>query len=307
MDQTSIIASKHLGKTSDGTLSKPYSTPTNIDPSLLVAIPRSLNRTAYRIDNPLPFCGYDYWNAYEFSCLGNNGLPHTGVIRWAVNASSSHLLESKSVKLYLNSFNMVPMGQTKQEITTNVIDRIKNDFSAQPGLNNMLDVAIHWSEHNNTSSAFKDEFVTVETLDAIEKTRFEHHKENPSLLDVISQVSLSPTRYHSSCLRSNCRVTNQPDWGDVYVSINGKHTITPESFCQYIVSMRDENHFHEEICECIYMRLKTILNPDELYVACFYTRRGGIDINPIRASHRHLIKQHKIADVTVQTKRTHRQ
>ena len=91
-------------------------------------------------------------------------------------------------------------------------------------------------------------------------------------------------RWRSHSLRSNCRVTNQPDWGDVYVHIKGNYSVTPESLLQYIVSMRKENHFHEEICECIYKRLWDLLQPQELFVACLYTRRGGIDINPVRAS-----------------------
>jgi 7-cyano-7-deazaguanine reductase len=122
-----------------------------------------------------------------------------------------------------------------------------------------------------------------ETID-VTKTDFNAYNEDPSLLEVVSAHALSDTRYHTSALRSNCRVTNQPDWGDVFVYIRGEKTITPQSFLQYIVSMRKENHFHEEICECIYKRLYDILQPDELFVACLYTRRGGIDINPIRAS-----------------------
>jgi len=95
--------------------------------------------------------------------------------------------------------------------------------------------------------------------------------------------------WRSAVLRSNCRVTNQPDWGDVYIAIKGEKTVTPESLLQYIVSMRKENHFHEEICECIYKRLYDLVNPDELFVACLYTRRGGIDINPLRASSREVM------------------
>jgi 7-cyano-7-deazaguanine reductase len=85
-------------------------------------------------------------------------------------------------------------------------------------------------------------------------------------------------------LRSNCRVTNQPDWGDIYIYMAGDTTPTHASILQYIVSLRGENHFHEEICECVYKRLIDKFNPKHIAVGCFYTRRGGIDINPVRAS-----------------------
>jgi 7-cyano-7-deazaguanine reductase len=103
-------------------------------------------------------------------------------------------------------------------------------------------------------------------------------------------------------------VTNQPDWGDVYIHIKGEKAVTPESLLQYIVSMRKENHFHEEIAECIYKRLFDLLQPEELFVACLYTRRGGIDINPVRASNnRVLYKYGNIADVTNFCTKTARQ
>ena len=117
----------------------------------------------------------------------------------------------------------------------------------------------------------------------INKMTFDHFNESPDILEVVPSIGRYE-RWRSHSLRSNCRVTNQPDWGDVYVHIKGDKAVTPESLLQYIVSMRKENHFHEEICECIYKRLWDLLQPEELFVACLYTRRGGIDINPVRAS-----------------------
>jgi len=90
-------------------------------------------------------------------------------------------------------------------------------------------------------------------------------------------------------LRSNCRVTNQPDAGDVYIYIKTNHIINPHNLLKYIISFRGENHFHEEICEAIYMRLNSTFLPEELMVACYYVRRGSLDINPVRASHEKLI------------------
>ena len=111
---------------------------------------------------------------------------------------------------------------------------------------------------------------------------------------------------HTDLLRSNCRVTNQPDWGDIYVYMKGKQVITPESFAKYIVSHRKVSHFHEEICEMVYKHLWDKCNPDELMVTCLYTRRGGIDINPVRASHEHLLEQEFI-DVQYINEKTLRQ
>ncbi len=110
------IASVHLGKAGDGSVVKPYVTPTTVTPSLLVPIPRSLNRTQYDLsDSNLPFIGYDVWNAYEFSTLLDNGYPLSGVLRIAYPASSANIVESKSLKLYLNSFNMFKAGKTASE------------------------------------------------------------------------------------------------------------------------------------------------------------------------------------------------
>ena len=104
--------------------------------------------------------------------------------------------------------------------------------------------------------------------------------------------------YHSALLKSNCRVTSQPDWGDVYIHMVGKKTVDPISLLQYIVSFRDECHFHEEICETIYKRLWDLVKPDDLVVRCLYARRGGIDINPERASDEGLL-HHNLSDQTV--------
>jgi 7-cyano-7-deazaguanine reductase len=93
----------------------------------------------------------------------------------------------------------------------------------------------------------------------------------------------------SNLLRSNCRVTNQPDWGDVFIKIKGENLPTADSLAKYIVSHRTVSHFHEEICEMVYKHLTDAYQPEELMVACLYTRRGGLDINPIRASHSMLI------------------
>jgi 7-cyano-7-deazaguanine reductase len=142
-----------------------------------------------------------------------------------------------------------------------------------------------------TVRPFNGDFVSLETYSNISQMTFEQFNETPETLEVVPSIGRYE-RWRSHSLRSNCRVTNQPDWGDVYIHIKGKNSVTPESLLQYIVSMRKENHFHEEIAECIYKRLYDLLQPEELLVGCLYTRRGGIDINPVRASSSKLLYQY---------------
>lgn len=284
MSKIEDIASVHLGKAGDGSVVKPYVTPDEVDPSLLVGVPRVLNRTAYEIDEDnLPFEGSDTWNCYEFSTLANNGFPVSGLLRIVYPSESPNIVESKSLKLYLNSFNMMKNGEMIDEIIMNIESRIYDDLSKCLE-NESIDVCLMF-EDGITRKPIEGDFVQVETYVDPATITFDQFNESPDTLQVIDSDGY-PKLWRSSVLRSNCRVTNQPDWGDVYIAIKGDKTVTPESLLQYIVSMRKENHFHEEICECIYKRLQDLINPDELFVACLYTRRGGIDINPLRASSR---------------------
>ncbi len=282
MTKIEDIASVHLGKAGDGSVVKPYVTPDEVDPSLLVGVPRVLNRTAYEInEEDLPFDGFDTWNCYEFSTLSNNGFPVSGLLRIVYASDSPNIVESKSLKLYLNSFNMMKNGDTTDEILINIEQRIYDDLSKCLGTES-VDVCLMF-EDGITRKPIEGDFVLVEKFVDPAAITFDQFNESPDTLQVVDSDGY-PKLWRSSVLRSNCRVTNQPDWGDVYIAIKGDKTVTPESLLQYIVSMRKENHFHEEICECIYKRLQDLINPDELFVACLYTRRGGIDINPLRAS-----------------------
>jgi len=293
MNEIEVIASKHLGKAGDGSVVKPYVTPDTVDASLLVGVPRILNRTAYEIDeDDLPFKGADTWNCYEFSTLTNNGFPVTGLMRIVYNSNSKCIVESKSLKLYLNSFNMMRNGDTVEEVIENVEYQVYNDLTPllfdTPAdhsfsyLSNGVQVALVF-EDSNVTKPITGDFWSIENYIDPTRVSFDHFNESPDILEVIDSSDSITNRWRSAVLRSNCRVTNQPDWGDVYIAIRGKKTVTPTSLLQYIVSMRKENHFHEEICECIYKRLYDLLAPEELFVTCLYTRRGGIDINPVRA------------------------
>lgn len=306
--------SKHLGQSSE------YKS--SYDPSLLVREPRSANREHLDIhEENLPFVGNDTWNAYEVSALTNKGLPVAGVAKIVYPCNSEFIVESKSIKLYLNSFNMTKLGKDPIAVVNEMELRIKKDLHELLGSAPDVKVAfnteviactwpakIEW-EHEVPGSVVdtsKMEYVTLEDEYNIGDVTFDVYEETPDLLEIVESEN-DEVRFHSALLKSNCRVTSQPDWGDVYIYIKKEgQTIDPISLIKYIVSFRDECHFHEEICETIYKRIWDTLQPDELAVRCLYARRGGIDINPERASHEHLLHP-TLSDVSVPHVKTPKQ
>lgn len=296
------IAGKHLGQVGGAGYSDTY------DPSLLVEIPRYLNREAYGIDdNNLPFVGGDVWNAYEVSAITTKGLPVVGMLKIWYPADSKLHVESKSIKLYLNSFNMTQLGETAQECIDLLEKRVSADLSTL--LQTNVEVEMFTSEHTPTYS-FKGyaDLGAMVNLDEVEFTSYHSDASQLSSDEVDEDFKMGEIKVQSNLLRSNCRVTNQPDWGDVFIHIKPKKGSAPnlESLAKYIVSHRQVSHFHEEICEMVYMHLKEAYNPEELMVACLYTRRGGLDINPIRASHKKLIPGF-FTDITCRMAKTLRQ
>ena len=270
---------KHLGQKSQ------YESRYN--PNLLVAEPRITNRKTVGLSNDdLPFVGYDIWNAYEVSALMNNGVPVTAVAKVVYSADSEFIVESKSIKLYFNSFNMEPLGNSVIEVIDELEKRAGQDLS------DLLktDVRVHLfltqnAPYGQDSFPYFSDYKTLEDIVDVQGLTITDYSENPKLLQ-IEKTLKSPKKvaYHSALLKSNCKVTSQPDWGDVYIYIKSENVVSTESLLKYIISFRDECHFHEEICETMYKRLWDTLKPKELMVTCLYVRRGGIDINPTRAS-----------------------
>ncbi len=267
---TDEIASKFLGKKVEGS--------TNYDPSLLIAVPRFENRKQYNIDeNNLPFHGFDVWHAYEFSCMTENGLPVTRLLKLKYPCQSPFIIESKSLKLYLNSFNMTRYGKTTAEcleICKNIIEqdlskKLKTDVTANFINNDAKRVEIFQNFENIMN--FVDE----------NEIKIEVFKENPKVLETEPSGGSYYLTFDS--LRSNCRVTHQPDFGDVFIYYKSQKHIKEDSLVKYLSSFRSEYHFHEECCEMIFKRLHDLLDDgDELFVCALYTRRGGIDICPVR-------------------------
>jgi 7-cyano-7-deazaguanine reductase len=276
------IASKHLGKVGGAGYSDQY------NPELLVKVPRHLNREGYGLTSD-SFVGVDTWNAYEVSAITTKGQPVAGMLKIVCPADSEYHVESKSIKLYLNSFNMTQIGDNAADCISGIEARVKRDFDELLETNTI--VSFYASEEEGEALSFEDyqDLGAVVDLDQIDFTAF---KSDASQLMVEDTDDVAKViKLKSNLLRSNCRVTNQPDWGDVFIYLKGKKLPAADSLAKYIVSHRTVSHFHEEICEMVYKHISDAYEPEQLMVACLYTRRGGIDINPIRASHSMLIPE----------------
>jgi len=273
------VASKHLGKTGGEGYSDQYNA------ELLVKIPRYLNREGYGLTSD-SFIGVDTWNAYEISAITTKGQPVAGMLKIVCPADSAHHVESKSIKLYLNSFNMTRIGDTAVECIAGIEARVKRDLDELLETTNT--VTFYTSNDDGITLSFEgySDVADLANLDEIDFTAFQS---DASQLEVVESNESAQLKLSSNLLRSNCRVTNQPDWGDVYIKIKGKKLPTPASIAKYIVSHRTVSHFHEEVVEMMFKHLSDAFEPEELMVCALYTRRGGLDINPIRATHPHLI------------------
>ncbi len=264
---------KYLGKATE------Y--PKHYAPEVLVPVPRHLNREMYGLtDNNLPFLGYDVWHAYELSFLTQKGMPVTGLLKIIYPAISPNIVESKSLKLYLNSFNMERFGSNKAEGLEMVMKTITED------LEKILktDVKALFFTGDEPSGSDFDQFAILEELPELQKLEFSQYQESPELLTSEEKPSKNKIKVGTHLLRSNCKVTFQPDWGSAFIYLKGTKIPDKAGMLKYLVSIRNENHFHEEICEMIYKRLWDQFSPDKLMVSCIYTRRGGIDICPVRTS-----------------------
>lgn len=271
-NQTDEIASTHLGKKVSG--SETY------DPNLIVAIPRIENRRQYNIENNnLPFKGFDIWHAYEFSSMTKNGIPVTRLMKMKYNCDSEFLVESKSLKLYLNSFNMTRFGNSIKECLEICKNVIEKDLSGKL----KTDVKINFIENNAERENIFNNFENIMNFVDDSSLKIDKFKEAPEELKIEKSNEIKTHYLMFDSLRSNCRVTHQPDFGDLFIYYKSKTHILEDSIVKYLTSFRSEYHFHEECCEMIYKRLIDLLDKnDELFVCALYTRRGGIDISPVR-------------------------
>lgn len=237
------------------------------DPTLLFPIPRDGKRQEIGIHSAIPFVGFDIWNHYEVSWLNAKGKPMVAVAELIIPCDSPNIIESKSMKLYFNSFNNTQI--TNLETLENII---KKDLSAAAN----SDVNIKITPLNE----IEDTSFTGTCLDSldIECTKYLVHKD---YLTTTTEI-VSETLY-SHLLKSNCLVTKQPDWGSIQIDYQGEK-IVHEGLLKYIVSFRNHNEFHEQCIERVFVDIMQMCKPKELSIYGRYTRRGGLDINVYRGT-----------------------
>lgn len=241
------------------------------DPSLLFPIPRETKRTEIGITQQLPFIGVDVWNAFELCWLNPKGKPIVALGEFVFSCESPRLVESKSLKLYLNSFN-----KTKFSSKEEVVNIMTKDLSEAVG----SPVTVHvFSVDECATLAFEQwQGVCLDDLD-VECTVYQVE---PNYL-ITSGTAVVTETIHSHLLKSNCLVTGQPDWASIQIHYRGKQ-IDHAGLLKYIVSFRDHNGFSEHCVEHIFMDIWQRCQPEELSIEGRYTRRGGLDINPIRST-----------------------
>lgn len=241
-------------------------------PELLFPIARQSKRDELGLRaDALPFIGEDVWNAYELSWLNSRGKPVVALGSFTVPAYSPRLIESKSLKLYLNSFNQTAFASLEA-----VRETIARDLSAAAG----AAVAV---ELISLSDAPRRDFGVPqgELLDELD-IAIDAYSPEPGVLRAEAGVEVEETLY-SHLLKSNCLVTGQPDWAMIVVRYAGPR-IDREALLRYIVSFRSHNEFHEQCVERVFRDVMAACRPRCLAVWARYTRRGGLDINPFRAT-----------------------
>ena len=253
-------------------LGKPVCYTTEYDPSLLFLIPRQIKRDEIGLIGDLPFMGADIWNAYEISWLNQRGKPQVAIATFIVPADTPNIIESKSFKLYLNSYN-----QTRLASHEVLVAQLCADVSAAVG------------GHVQVRLTLPDDFGALamgelegELLDRLD-IEVDSYTPNPALLQLNTETEIVTQTYLSHLLKSNCLVTGQPDWATVQIHYVGA-SINAEGLLRYLIGFRNHNEFHEQCVERIFMDILHYCRPMKLSVYARYTRRGGLDINPWRTN-----------------------
>jgi 7-cyano-7-deazaguanine reductase len=259
------------GKVEDAPLGKISTNPIEFNPSLLFPIPRSTNRELLNVGNLLPFMGVDIWNAYELSWLGLRNKPEVAIAQFEIPFDSPFLIESKSLKLYFNSFNYANFAD-KNVVTQQII----NDLSSACG--SKVRVQLLSPEEWNLINIEQPIGLSLDRLDVeINPTDLP----NANWLTADFHSAPIEQSLYSNLLRSNCPVTGQPDWASIFIDYTGP-AINEENLLRYLISFRNHQEFHEHCVEKIFCDIKNQCRPNKLNVYARYTRRGGLDINPFR-------------------------
>lgn len=252
-------------------LGKTTQYPQRYDPSLLCPLPRTTGRNALNLSVALPFSGVDLWTAYEISWLDKLGKPQVAIGEFAIACDSEFLIESKSLKLYLNSLNQQCFADSS-EIEATITEDLRVACAG--------DVVVRLFTLSDYQRRGGGSFSGI-CLDNLVVTCTDYQP-NVNLLEVCGETVQSETLY-SDLLKSNCPATGQPDWASIQISYRGK-AIDHGGLLRYIVSFRNHAGFHEHCVEQIFIDIQRRCQPQELIVYARYTRRGGIDINPLRTT-----------------------
>jgi 7-cyano-7-deazaguanine reductase len=241
------------------------------NPEILFAIARQSKRDEIGVDSDLPFYGIDLWNHYEVSWLNEKGKPVTAIAEIIYGCESPNIIESKSMKLYFNSFNNM-----KYNNVDDVRSIMQHDLSHRVGTPVIVNIKL-LSEMKEEKMSVHLHGINIDNLDV----ECNEYKVNPGNLstedEIVSEILCT------DLLKSNCLVTNQPDWCSVQITYHGKK-IHREGLLRYIVSFRNDNEFHEQCIEKIFMHIMQYCQPTELTVYGRSTRRGGLDINSCRST-----------------------
>lgn len=241
-------------------------------PELLFPIARQQKRDELGLSGTLPFFGVDIWNAYELSWLNMRGKPQVAIATVTAPADSPNIIESKSFKLYLNSFNQTRLAGPDALLAL-LCDDLSNGFGAP------VHVTLSHPEQFGAIKMGELEGTLLDRLDI----EVDAYSPAPQLLKAKQQDAAVEETLVSHLLKSNCLVTGQPDWGTVQIRYVGPQ-IEQEGLLKYLIGFREHNEFHEQCVERIFMDVLRQCQPSKLAVYARYTRRGGLDINPWRAN-----------------------
>ena len=278
------IASKTLGSSAS------YAVYTEqFDPSLLNPMPRVLAREGWGIKGD-EFVGFDTWHCHEATFLLNSGVPIAGTVKYVYPADSEFMVESKSAKLYMNSFDMCKMGDTVEEAISNYEKQITIDLTNAIG----KDVKVKFFKSGESGlfplMNYNDLFDIVNKTKDVTITDYDAKENHLKFISQSNDTIINDNKYFSNALRSRCRHTKQKDTGAAYINIITKGcTVDPVSLFKQIVSLREVNEFHEFCAEKLLTSIMEHKEVVDCVVTLLYSRRGSLDINPTRASNRHLL------------------
>ncbi|NVJ66597.1 MAG: NADPH-dependent 7-cyano-7-deazaguanine reductase QueF [Gammaproteobacteria bacterium] len=254
-------------------LGKATDYPSQYDASLLFPVARQIKRGELGLQGEMPFSGSDIWNAYEMSWLDSKGKPQVAIGVFEFACDSENIVESKSFKLYLNSFN-----QSRFDSWQQVEAILLKDLSKAANGRVSVELA-SLEQYQEKYPVQQFNTVCIDDLD-IEVETYDY---DAGLLANTANGEPVEETLVSHLLKSNCLITNQPDWASVMIEYKG-HAIDRESLLKYLISFRNHNEFHEQCVERIFTDLMQYCQPQELTVYARYTRRGGLDINPFRTN-----------------------